>query len=706
MAVDRSKAAEVYESSLKAGYPLAEAKLRVKHFVETGTVPEDPTEAIWAAQETQESGGKQSAVSPKGATGVAQIMPSTGPEAAKLADLEWDPVAFKEDPVYNRALGRAYMREQHRRFGNIPTALAAYNAGPGRTQKVLDGEATLPQETRDYIAKITKNAAPKEPAKMTRNDQVKAIYEKVRAAGGGQEELRAELTKAFPDRAKAPAPVSPDQPPVQQAEAPDQAPVTQSSSPGWQPAPGSKMDRMIAVMQNDAQGGTGSQTAAGAERSMLGNLQGIRKLIAQATGAEDTVSEVNGQNQRVKDFWQEKDPDGSGPSPADLGRFGADVATFAAGPGGGATLAGKVAAGAGVGAVQGAIAPTTAEDSQMGNAALGGLLGGAIPAAGAGIKSLIGKLNPEKAAAIASLKGQGVDVPKGAQYEGVIPRMLTKGSNDNYAEVGPDVGSKLAEMMGYKGPLSNEMLENSASSTGKQIGQLTDGVKAPASKALRNKILDIGSEYLSKGLDAKSSDPVMKAAEDLLRRSTTQMTGEEAQALRSQLGSLATKGTAQEQKAYKAMKSALDEHIAAQLPADKAASRTGLNQQYRLAKILRGGSGVPADGATVRQLTGRVEAAANKGNVNSQARKLLQDASVVAPAARVGSDSGGLPASERMLHGNTLGAILQALSIPANAAFRNGIPQSLVNNKAGGKATAEATRNALLPILLRMNSGE
>jgi soluble lytic murein transglycosylase len=42
----------------------------------------------------QESRGDQGAVSPKGAVGIMQVMPATGPEAARLAGVPWDPEAF------------------------------------------------------------------------------------------------------------------------------------------------------------------------------------------------------------------------------------------------------------------------------------------------------------------------------------------------------------------------------------------------------------------------------------------------------------------------------------------------------------------------------------------------------------------------------------------------------------------------------------
>lgn len=101
--------------------------------------------------------------SPKGATGVAQVMPATGPEAAALAGLPWDENRFKTDANYNRALGAAYLQKQLGDFGGDPAkAWAAYNAGPGALQAALkqaqqDGKPAawltyLPQETQAYVA--------------------------------------------------------------------------------------------------------------------------------------------------------------------------------------------------------------------------------------------------------------------------------------------------------------------------------------------------------------------------------------------------------------------------------------------------------------------------------------------------------------------------------------------------------------------------
>lgn len=109
------------------------------------------------AQIQMESGGNPNAVSKKGAIGVGQIMPDTGPEAAALAGVQWDPQKFKTDPAYQMQLSRAYQDEQTKKFGNPIFGLAAYNMGPTAFQNWLKsgGEVSkLPAETRDYVGKV------------------------------------------------------------------------------------------------------------------------------------------------------------------------------------------------------------------------------------------------------------------------------------------------------------------------------------------------------------------------------------------------------------------------------------------------------------------------------------------------------------------------------------------------------------------------
>lgn len=90
----------------------------------------------------QESGFDQSAVSPKGASGIGQLMPGTAKE------LGVDP----SDPYQNIEGSARYLAQQYAKFGTWPMALAAYNAGPGAVSKY----GTIPPyaETQNYVAKI------------------------------------------------------------------------------------------------------------------------------------------------------------------------------------------------------------------------------------------------------------------------------------------------------------------------------------------------------------------------------------------------------------------------------------------------------------------------------------------------------------------------------------------------------------------------
>lgn len=100
-----------------------------------------------------------------GAKGVAQLMPDTAKDVAKslghpeLADLAFKPT--KEGEAANRLLGRAYFNQMLMRYkGDLPKAMAAYNAGPGRVDDALkeagetgkDWRTLVPAETRAYVA--------------------------------------------------------------------------------------------------------------------------------------------------------------------------------------------------------------------------------------------------------------------------------------------------------------------------------------------------------------------------------------------------------------------------------------------------------------------------------------------------------------------------------------------------------------------------
>jgi hypothetical protein len=95
-----------------------------------------------------------------GAIGIAQVMPKTAPEAARLAGLPFDDNRYRNDADYNLALGKAYYEKQLADFGDERLAAAAYNAGPGAVRRALqkggpDGWINhVPAETQNYVRSV------------------------------------------------------------------------------------------------------------------------------------------------------------------------------------------------------------------------------------------------------------------------------------------------------------------------------------------------------------------------------------------------------------------------------------------------------------------------------------------------------------------------------------------------------------------------
>lgn len=111
-----------------------------------------PERWIWAVMRA-ESAGKITATSHAGAMGLMQIMPRTWAQLRVRYRLGSDPY----HPRDNIFAGTAYLRELHDRYGNPVGMLAAYNAGPGRYDEHLKNGRPLPQETRSYLAKLSRS---------------------------------------------------------------------------------------------------------------------------------------------------------------------------------------------------------------------------------------------------------------------------------------------------------------------------------------------------------------------------------------------------------------------------------------------------------------------------------------------------------------------------------------------------------------------
>lgn len=90
-----------------------------------------------------ESAYRPDARSPVGAAGLTQLMPATALELG---------VKDRFDPVENLRGGADYLARQVLKFGDLRLALAAYNAGPARVERL--GRIPDIAETRAYVATV------------------------------------------------------------------------------------------------------------------------------------------------------------------------------------------------------------------------------------------------------------------------------------------------------------------------------------------------------------------------------------------------------------------------------------------------------------------------------------------------------------------------------------------------------------------------
>ncbi len=127
-----------------------------------------PRGVLWAVMR-QESGFRAAVRSPVGAVGLLQLMPTTAEKVAAEMGEKADLQTLVHAHTSVR-LGSRYLRKLLDTFdGNLPLALAAYNAGPQAVSRWLSSGETLPldlfvaripfEETRGYVARVLANGA-------------------------------------------------------------------------------------------------------------------------------------------------------------------------------------------------------------------------------------------------------------------------------------------------------------------------------------------------------------------------------------------------------------------------------------------------------------------------------------------------------------------------------------------------------------------
>jgi membrane-bound lytic murein transglycosylase D len=116
-----------------------------------------PPELVWMAE--VESGFDRRALSPDGAAGLFQLMPDT----ARRFGLSLWPFDQRYQTKPSAAASARYLKHLYERFRDWRLTLAAYNAGEGTVQKLLDHyhdteydgiAGHLPAETQMYVPRV------------------------------------------------------------------------------------------------------------------------------------------------------------------------------------------------------------------------------------------------------------------------------------------------------------------------------------------------------------------------------------------------------------------------------------------------------------------------------------------------------------------------------------------------------------------------
>ena len=103
-----------------------------------------------------ESSGRSRAISSVGALGLMQLRPGTARAVAKQLGLEWSGPETLFDPVLNVRMGVHYLAQLVDRFGDLDTALAAYNWGPTRIARVLRRGRRVPVRYIESVHRATR----------------------------------------------------------------------------------------------------------------------------------------------------------------------------------------------------------------------------------------------------------------------------------------------------------------------------------------------------------------------------------------------------------------------------------------------------------------------------------------------------------------------------------------------------------------------
>jgi len=139
---------------LVAYFEVAPGFRTVKHVLREASITHNIDYELLKALIATESGFDASAVSPKGAVGLMQVMPATAGRFGVVADKRATVEQKLADPATNIRTGVRYLSYLIQLFpGQLELALAAYNAGEGAVQRAGNRIPNY-KETQNYVSTV------------------------------------------------------------------------------------------------------------------------------------------------------------------------------------------------------------------------------------------------------------------------------------------------------------------------------------------------------------------------------------------------------------------------------------------------------------------------------------------------------------------------------------------------------------------------
>lgn len=139
---------------LLAFFDISPSYKLVKHYLRDASTKLSVDYELLQALIVAESGFNSTAVSPKGAVGLMQIMPATAERYGLVGDAKLSIEQKLFDPKTNIRIGTRYLSDLIRMFpGQLELAVASYNAGEGAVQRAGNRIPNY-KETQAYVKTV------------------------------------------------------------------------------------------------------------------------------------------------------------------------------------------------------------------------------------------------------------------------------------------------------------------------------------------------------------------------------------------------------------------------------------------------------------------------------------------------------------------------------------------------------------------------